>query len=174
VGNSPGDPSGTPLANYEVDGTDLIGVRDNTKLGQPFDPAPIDYNWDINRDEAVDGVDLILVRDNQVDFFSSLLVLNIAAPAPAPLAEGAPLDVALTSLPAVSTVEPVEATVLPPREPAVLNSPAGRLQRAAAAPLIDSIYSDLGSRHAASDPTEPTPSGEVLLLEPLESRIFSW
>ena len=168
VGNTPGDPSGTPLANFEVDGTDLIGVRDNTKLGQPFDPAPIDYNWDINRDEAVDGVDLILVRDNQVDFFSSLLVLNIAAPAPAPLAEGAPVLSALATFrtPATSSAAPpvglatLDAAV-------VLESNSSTRRETPTASTEDSLLEKLARENRARSNAHSEDSADDALIDAL-------
>lgn len=72
VGNAVGETGNSPL-NAFVDGTDFARVRDNPR--NFINRAPVDFNYDINRDSFVDGTDVALVRDNSTNFITALKLI---------------------------------------------------------------------------------------------------
>ncbi len=79
VGSAPGE-SGDATSHALVNGFDFVGPRDNPTIN-----APIDSDYDYNRDGLVDGADMAIARDNVTNFTTALRLITPSAPPP-PLA----------------------------------------------------------------------------------------
>ncbi len=75
-GNAIGE-SGNSAADARVDAKDMLAVREarQTVVG----PAPIDSNFDFNRDGRVDDADLAIVRSHQTHFLNVLKLIAVPA-----------------------------------------------------------------------------------------------
>ena len=69
---------GNSSTDAQVDESDVLETRNNP---QPFfDPAPIDNNYDFNRDQRVNSLDTLIVRNHQTQPADALMLLNQASP----------------------------------------------------------------------------------------------
>jgi hypothetical protein len=74
-GNAIGETGNSSMDAF-VDGTDIVGVRDNFR--NFLDPAMVDNRHDHNKDHFVDGTDLVISRDNSTNFLNSLNLIDIS------------------------------------------------------------------------------------------------
>jgi len=73
-GNAPGD-SGDSVGNAKVNAADVLLARNNPR--NFLNPAPIDFDFDFNRDRRVNATDMLIARDNQTHFFDSLRLIAV-------------------------------------------------------------------------------------------------
>ncbi len=57
--------------------SDMLGTRDNQR--NFLDPAPIDFNFDFNRDARVNALDMLIARDNTTHFLNALKLIDAPA-----------------------------------------------------------------------------------------------
>lgn len=76
-GNAPGEAGDSDAVAF-VDGTDFALARDNPRGF--FNPAPIDFRYDYNRDSFVDGLDLAIARDRNTNFVTALRLITPESP----------------------------------------------------------------------------------------------
>ncbi len=78
-GNAIGE-SGNSDADARVNAFDMLGARDNQR--NFLDPAPIDFDFDFNRDRRVDVADVLIARSDWTHFLTALKLIT-AGPAKA-------------------------------------------------------------------------------------------
>jgi hypothetical protein len=69
-----GNTSGNTTPDAVVNGADVVYTRSN--LRGPFNPAPITFPYDYNRDKIVNGADIIISRVNLAGPFSTLKLIT--------------------------------------------------------------------------------------------------
>jgi hypothetical protein len=77
-GNAIGE-TGNSATNARVDATDMLGVRDHPR--HFLNPAPIDFDFDFNRDQRVDAHDMLIARENPTHFLNALKLIEAPAAA---------------------------------------------------------------------------------------------
>lgn len=80
-GNAIGE-SGDSAADAKVNPADELLARSN--LRSLFNPAPIDFRFDYNRDKRVDPADQLIARANQTTVITALKLLDFSPPSPPP------------------------------------------------------------------------------------------
>jgi hypothetical protein len=73
VGNAVGD-AGNSATDAIVNATDEILARNNPH--SPFNPAPLDNNYDYNRDKLVNATDQLIARNNRTNPFVPLRLIT--------------------------------------------------------------------------------------------------
>ncbi len=76
TGNSAGP---FPEQYAKVNAFDMLGARDNQR--NFLNPAPIELNFDFNRDALVDAADMLIARNHQTHFLSALRLITAPAAA---------------------------------------------------------------------------------------------
>lgn len=69
-GNAPGDSGNGTCPNILVDASDEIGARNNPR--NIFNPAPIEFPWDYNKDKLVNATDELVARNNPTNIFNCM------------------------------------------------------------------------------------------------------
>ena len=73
-GNAMAD-SGNATTNAKVDVFDILGTRNNQR--NFTDPAPIDFDFDYDRNRRVDIFDMLIARNNQTQFHNALKLITV-------------------------------------------------------------------------------------------------
>ena len=73
-GNAIGE-SGNSTTDAKVNAFDMLAARNNQR--NFLDPAPIDFDYDYNRDERVNAVDMLIARNNQTHFLNALKLITV-------------------------------------------------------------------------------------------------
>jgi hypothetical protein len=73
-GNAPGE-CGNSALNAIVNTVDLAAARIHPR--SPFNRAPVDYNYDYDRDSLVNTVDIAIARANQTSPFNCLQLITV-------------------------------------------------------------------------------------------------
>ncbi len=73
-GNAIGE-SGNSTTDAKVNAYDMLAARDNQR--NFLDPAPIDFNFDYDRNARVDAADMLIARNNQTHFLNALRLITV-------------------------------------------------------------------------------------------------
>jgi len=73
-GNAVGE-AGNSSSNAHVTATDLLLARNNQRSF--VNPAPVDFDYDFNRDQRVNATDVLLARNNAPNFMSALSLVDL-------------------------------------------------------------------------------------------------
>ncbi|HUT10528.1 MAG TPA: RHS repeat-associated core domain-containing protein [Thermoguttaceae bacterium] len=142
-GNAVGE-AGNSASDAQVTTIDLLLARNNPR--NLLNPAPIDFEYDFNRDQRVNATDVLLARNNQTSFANALELLNLSVSEPPQAAATSPAAFDEQGL-----VEPaVEAAALPAEwfwlddieQPDKRNRPSRNSDRAAEA--VDRLLATYG------------------------------
>ncbi len=75
-GNAVGE-SGNSGGDAKVNAFDMLAARDNQRTF--LDPAPIDMNYDYDRNARVDATDMLIARNNTTHFLNALRLITVPA-----------------------------------------------------------------------------------------------
>ena len=105
-GNAVGE-SGNSAIDAKVNAFDVLGARDNQRTF--FDPAPIDFPFDFDRNKKVNVLDMFIARNNMTHFINAVKLITTPLGGEAASKESSSADVSAEALDWLYELEPANA-----------------------------------------------------------------